>query len=85
MADGYREFLGTWKEHRVEADVYRELDDERVLVLNRSRGRGKMSELDLTQMRAKGANRFHIRDGEVTKLVLDFDRDRLFADLGLEE
>ncbi|MDQ6811783.1 MAG: nuclear transport factor 2 family protein [Actinomycetota bacterium] len=83
MAESYREFLGAWKEHRVQAEEYRELDDERVLVLNRSRGRGKTSGLDLAQMRAEGANLFHIRDGKVTRLVLYFNRERAFAGLGL--
>ena len=36
-------------------------------------------------MQTKGANLFHIRDGKVTRLVLYWDRDRAFADLGLAE
>jgi hypothetical protein len=31
MVEGFREFLGAWKEFRVEAQEYRELDSERVL------------------------------------------------------
>jgi hypothetical protein len=27
---------------------------------------------------------FHIRDGQATKLIVYFDRDRALADLGLE-
>jgi hypothetical protein len=34
-------------------------------------------------MRSKGANLFYIRDGQVTKSVFYFDRERAFADLGL--
>jgi ketosteroid isomerase-like protein len=48
-------------------------------------GRGKASGLEVSDTETKGANLFHIRDGKVTKLVLYWDRDRAFADLGLEE
>ena len=34
-------------------------------------------------MGPKGANLFHIQGGEVTRLVLYFDRERAFTDLGL--
>jgi hypothetical protein len=47
MAEGIRSFLGAWEEYRVEADEYRELDDERVLVVHHVSGRGKTSGLDL--------------------------------------
>jgi hypothetical protein len=33
MAQGTRDFLSAWEEFRFEAEEYRELDDERVLVL----------------------------------------------------
>jgi ketosteroid isomerase-like protein len=83
MAAGWRTWVSAWEEFRVEAEEYRELDGERVLVLNRFGGRGKTSGLDIGQMRAKGANLFHIRDGKVIRVVLYGGRDRALADLGL--
>ena len=57
MTEAGRDFLSAWEEYRTEVDEYRELDDERVLVLLRRRGRGKTSGLELGQMTAKGAGR----------------------------
>jgi ketosteroid isomerase-like protein len=83
MAEAFRGFLSAWEEWRVEAKKYRELDNERVLVLARFSGRGKRSGLDVGQTRAKGASLFHIRGGQVTRLVIYWDRERALADLGL--
>jgi ketosteroid isomerase-like protein len=83
MAEGWRDFLSAWQEYRVEADEYRELDGERVLVLAHFSGRGKTSGLEVEQMRARGAHLVHVRDGKVTKSVVYFDRERALADLGL--
>lgn len=85
MAEAYGAFLRAWDELRTEAEEYRELDDERVLVFDHATGRGKTSGLDLGQMRAQGALLVHIRDRKVTRLVLYWDRDRALADLGLEQ
>ena len=69
---------------RLEADEYREVDDERVLVFNHRRGRGTTSGLEVGRLRGVEAHVFHIRDGKVIKLVNYFgDRDRALADLGL--
>jgi ketosteroid isomerase-like protein len=83
MAEGFREFLNAWEEWRAEADAYRELDDERVLVLFHLSGRGKTSGLELGEIRTKGASLFHVRGGKVTRLVQYFDRERALADLSL--
>jgi ketosteroid isomerase-like protein len=85
MAEGWRDFLSAWEEHRVEAVEYRELDEERVLVLGHFSARGKTSGLEVGQMRTKGANVFHVRDGMVTRLVIYFDRDHALTDLGLAQ
>jgi ketosteroid isomerase-like protein len=73
--------LSAWEEYRLEADEFRELDEERVLVLDHRSGRGKASGLELDE--ARGANLFHVRGGKVTRLAIYWDRDRALADLGL--
>jgi ketosteroid isomerase-like protein len=85
MTGAVREFLSAWDECRVEADEYRELDDQRVLVLTHRSGRGKTSGLEVGQLRSRAADLFHVRDGKVTKYVAYWDRDRALADLGLKE
>jgi ketosteroid isomerase-like protein len=83
MVEGFRGILNAWDEFRVQADEYRELDDERVLVFVRYSGHGKRSGLELERMDAKVANLLRIRDGKVTSAVIYFDRERAFDDLGL--
>src|SRR5436190_17625024 len=83
LAQAMREFLSAWEDLRAEAEEYRELDGERVLVLIHHRGRGKTSGLELREMQTKNAALFHIRDGKVTRGVAYWDRDRALADLGL--
>ena len=83
MADFWREQLRPWDHYRTEAEEYRELDNEQVLVLDHRSGRGKTSGLELSRIRTRGAHLFHIRDGKVTRLVRYMDRDHALADLGL--
>jgi ketosteroid isomerase-like protein len=83
LLEGTRGLLDTLADYRVEADDYRELDCERVLVLMRHGGRGKASGLAVGQLTTEGANVLHVRDGNVERLVLYWDRDRALADLGL--
>jgi ketosteroid isomerase-like protein len=82
---GWREFLGSWEDYRVGAERYLTPDEERVLVLVTFTARGKASGLQVAQSGATGANLFHIRDGQVTRPVLYWSRDRALADLGVEE
>jgi len=87
MAAAYREFLSTWDSLRTEAQEYRELDDERILVYVHNTGRGKGSGMEVGQLMgtADGANLFVLREGKVMKIVLYWDRNRALADLGLAE
>jgi ketosteroid isomerase-like protein len=84
MAAAGRDLLTPWADFRVHAEQYRELDDERVLVLLDNSGRGRTSGIDLEQVRG-GAFLHHVREGKVTRLVNYWDRARAFADLGLSE
>jgi ketosteroid isomerase-like protein len=83
LEQGALGILSAWKGLRVEAEDCRQLDEERVVVLTRLSGRGKTSGVELGQMRAKGADILHVRNGKVTRFVLYFDRERALADLGV--
>jgi ketosteroid isomerase-like protein len=85
MAERWREWMSTWEEYRTEADEFRELDGERVLVLMQHGGRGKASGLGIEGMKTAGANLFEIRDGKVVRLALYWNREHAFADLGLAD
>jgi len=79
---GWREWLTVWENFHAEADEYRVLDDERVLVFGRMSGRGRASGV---LSGTETVNLFHIHNGKVTRLVLYSSRQRALADLGLEE
>jgi len=72
--------FSAFSDFEAEAEDYRDLDREHVLVLSKFSGRGKTSG---AQIAHKAAELFEIRDGTVTRIVVYFDRDRAFADLGL--
>jgi ketosteroid isomerase-like protein len=85
MRDTARANIEIWAQLRIAAEEFRELDSERVLVLDDVSGRGKRSGLEIGQFGASGAHLFHLRGGMVTRLVVFPDRDRALADLGLKE
>ena len=82
LAEGWRNVLDAWEQFRVEVEHYRELDDERILVLVRWWG-GKRSGVEVGETGAKGAQLFYLGDSKVTRLVTYMNRDRAFTDLGL--
>jgi len=84
MEEGARAILSPFENARIEAEEFRELDAGRILVLVRSSGRGRTSELEIEKMRVKAADVFHVRDASVTRLVAYWDRGHAFADLGLK-
>jgi ketosteroid isomerase-like protein len=83
IQEGLSTILDVWEDWRPEVQDYRELDCERVLVLTRRRARGKTSGLEIEQTRTRGATLWRVCDDRVTKLVIYWDRERAFADLGL--
>ena len=84
ITEGWGGFLNAWEGFHAQMDEYHELDDERVLVLGSFGGRGKISGLDLGKTGSRVATLFHILDGQVTRLVISFDR-RALTDLGPKE
>ena len=87
MAEGFGGWLGGWNDFRIaEVEAFRELDQERVVVLHRFTARGKSSGLAIEQTGPKGASLFHIRDGKVVRLVAIVPpREQALSDLGLPE
>jgi ketosteroid isomerase-like protein len=86
MAEPARARIEVVEDLRTQAEEYRELDDRRVLVLDRTSGRMKHSGIAFggsTSLPSVGAHLFDVRAGKVTKLVAYANRDRAFADLGL--
>lgn len=83
MAQARGEWMRAWKDYRAWADEYRELDDERVLVLAHPTGRGKTSGIEVGQTPATGAVLFHVRSNQVTRLVIYIDLERARTDLGV--
>src|SRR3954470_2783312 len=50
LGEGARSWIGAWEEFTIEAEEFRELDSQRVLVLTHAHGRGKTSGLEVGQI-----------------------------------
>jgi ketosteroid isomerase-like protein len=85
LSEGFRNVLTAWENVTATAEEYRELDSERVLVLDRRSGRGKASRLEIAEVLTEGATLWQVCDGKVTQLRINWDRQRALADLGLKE
>jgi ketosteroid isomerase-like protein len=82
MDEAWREWLRDWVDFRAEPIEYVVVSPDRILVLVRNRGRGKLSGLDLEQQSV--GNLFEFDEGGVVRLVVYLDIARAFSDLGLE-
>ena len=80
LAEAMRNLFGDFEDVSAEAEDYRELDAEHVLVLTRNFGRGKLSGVPVS---AKHAEVFEVHGGRVTRIVVYYERDRALADIGL--
>jgi hypothetical protein len=83
MARAWGEFFDVLQDHHIRPVGYRELDDERVLVLTRRSARRKLSQLELPTAWTKGLALYTIRSGKVVRLLVYMDRQRGLANLGL--
>jgi len=82
MNELWGEWLRDWVDFRAVPLEYRVLEEDRILVLVRNLGRGRLSGVDLDE-RSVG-NYFELEDGLVRRLVVYLDGARALADLGLE-
>ena len=82
LAEAMRTLFKEIGDLRSEAEEYRELDGERVLVLTRIFGQGKLSGVPAS---ARNAEVLEVHEGKVTRVVVYYERDRALADLGLAE
>jgi ketosteroid isomerase-like protein len=81
MGDGWGLVIDAFDDWRMTVEEYRELDDERALVLIRGTGYGKSSG---ARVNHRGGTLFHVRKGRVTRLVAyPQGEDVALADLGL--
>src|SRR2546430_11240316 len=53
--------LGPFEDARIAAEEYRDLDEERILVLVHNSGRGRTSRLEIEHGHVKAADAFHVR------------------------
>ncbi|MGO8906652.1 MAG: nuclear transport factor 2 family protein [Solirubrobacteraceae bacterium] len=74
-------WLRAWNGFHIDADGCREVDVERVLTLLHYGGRDRLAGQEV--MPTEAALLFHIRDGKVARLIIYWDCNLAFADLGL--
>jgi hypothetical protein len=85
MASAWSEFLGAWSGYAIAAEEYRELGDDRVLVVLRVNARGKASGVEAATGSERGANVFDFRAGRVSRLAMYFDHTNALAELSLQK
>jgi ketosteroid isomerase-like protein len=81
MGKAWADIMLSFEDLRAKAEAFVELDRDRVLVLTRNTGRGKISGAELGDVNTSGANLFYVRDGKVVKLAVYWDRLNLISTL----
>ncbi len=82
MRRGWLGALGAWEDFRAEATEFIDAGERDVLVLNRIRGRGKGSGVDVE---ADTASLWTLDGGRVVRLALYWDRAKALEAVGLSE
>lgn len=85
MAEAWATQLRAWQDLRAVPEEFRELDDDRILVLMKNEGRGRGSGLDLSEISTRAANIFTVREGKVVGLTIYPDRADALAELGITQ
>jgi hypothetical protein len=84
MGAAWRAWLSEFEDFSTSPEEFRELDEERVLVLTQNTGRGRRSGVELGGTATPGATLFEIHNGKVTKLLAWAARDEALTELGLD-
>jgi ketosteroid isomerase-like protein len=79
LGAAWRDFLGAWKDFRIEAERVVPGTDGRYVLLLRLHGRGKGSGVDID---ADVANVAGIRDGKIARLEMFWDREEALRAAG---
>jgi hypothetical protein len=83
LKEAWRGWLRAWTQFQAVAYKFVVLDDERVQVLVDFSEPREVSGVADGEVRTKWMNLFHVRQGKVTRLVIDDDPDRALSDLAL--
>ena len=77
-----RDFLTQWRDYRMIGEDFRQLGDDTVLVEGRQAGIGRRSGVSVE---VPIYSVWTLRDGKVTRLIVEFDRQKALEAAGLRE
>jgi ketosteroid isomerase-like protein len=80
FVEGWRRWLSEWRHVTVTAEEFIVLEDDRVLVLAKIRGSGRVSG---APMEGDGANLWRFRDGKAVSIVAYANQEHALRDAGL--
>jgi hypothetical protein len=85
MSEGWGRFLRAWENLRAVPDLFREIDERRVLVTMHNTGRGRTSGMEVGELSQRSVNLFELENGKVTRLIAYWDAEEAFRALGIED